>query len=214
MEKLNDEQRKMVEDNYALIPYMLKKMGLHQNSCSDEYYGALSLGLCKAASSFDPSKGVKFSAFACRCMTNEVFMLQRSLCKGYRAGFTTISCNLPISEVDGDEIIDFIPDTSCLSDMVEESETISQVLDQFKRKYMDSGNPYRVRDYTMFVLNVAGMRHVDIAEMCCTSQTNASTRIKATRDDLRKMLMDAGIEVNDGKPSRKGRRHRSNLTQD
>ena len=65
MKKLNDEQKKLVEDNIGLLYYCLKK-----HSIDEEYYGTLALGLCKAACSYDSSKG-KFSTFAIMCMLNE-----------------------------------------------------------------------------------------------------------------------------------------------
>lgn len=64
---------------------------------------------------------------------------------------------------------------------------------------MNSGNSYKVKAYEMFLLNVKGIRHVDIARLFGTTQQNVSRKIKAVRDDLRGMLLDVGIEVNNGK---------------
>lgn len=125
MIKLNNEQKSLVEENYALIPYMLKQLGLNKDQYSDEYFGALSLGLCKAATVFDSNKGVKFNTFAYKCMTNEVFMLQRSLHRDIRHGFVTVSCYSLVGEKEEDGVlIDFIPDVESLSVIVEESEII------------------------------------------------------------------------------------------
>lgn len=64
---LTDEQKKLVEKNHNLIYGLADKMNLS----IDEYYDILSIGLCKAAMSFDKNKG-EFSTFAYSCMANEV----------------------------------------------------------------------------------------------------------------------------------------------
>lgn len=63
---LTEEQRKFVVDNEKFIWFVLKKHGL-----TSHYYGAASLGLCKAAVSFNADKG-KFSTFAHQVILNEI----------------------------------------------------------------------------------------------------------------------------------------------
>lgn len=64
--KMTDEQRKLVEDNHNLIYGFLNKKEL-----TDDYYDIVALGLCKAAMSYDESKG-KFSTLAFKCMDGEM----------------------------------------------------------------------------------------------------------------------------------------------
>ena len=66
MERLTDEQRELAAKNHNLIyKYAHKK-----NVSAEDYYGILAIGLCKAAASYDKSKG-KFSTLAMTCMNNE-----------------------------------------------------------------------------------------------------------------------------------------------
>lgn len=74
--KLTEEQCSLVEQNQSFIYDYADRNNLD----IDEYYGILAIGLCKAAMSFDDSKG-KFSTFAYACMKNEVLMYWRSITK-------------------------------------------------------------------------------------------------------------------------------------
>ena len=64
---MTQEQRKLVEDNYKLVRFFCKKYRIDP----EEYHGNLSIGLCKAAMSYDETKGFSFSTYAMKCMYNE-----------------------------------------------------------------------------------------------------------------------------------------------
>ena len=66
MEHLTSTQQKMVEENHNLIYGMAHKYKINL----DEYYDVLAIGLCKAAMTFDETKG-QFSTFAYVTMLNE-----------------------------------------------------------------------------------------------------------------------------------------------
>lgn len=51
---MNDEQRKLVENNHNLIYAILHKYNLP----IDEYYDVAAIGLCKAAITFDAEKDI------------------------------------------------------------------------------------------------------------------------------------------------------------
>ena len=70
---LNEQQKKLVEQNHKLIYYTLKKYKLNQ----EEYYDILAIGLCKAAIKFDPERS-KFSTFAMKVMYNEFLQHDRN----------------------------------------------------------------------------------------------------------------------------------------
>lgn len=73
---LNEKQRKLVEDNHNLIYAFLKKKNLSLNATED-WYGTAAIGLCKAAMTFDETKGSNFSTLAYICMDNEVKQIMR-----------------------------------------------------------------------------------------------------------------------------------------
>ena len=61
MEKLNDEQRKLIEDNYKLISFLYRRS--YTRICSwEEFQGLGHEAICKAALGYDPSKG-KFTTY-------------------------------------------------------------------------------------------------------------------------------------------------------
>lgn len=193
MVKLDDEKRKLVEENYTLVQYMLNKLGLYKDTYKDEYHGALTLGLCKAASAFDISRGATFCTFACKCMTNEVLMLKRSLHKDNISGYATVSYNIVMGDGDGVELIDLIPDDDCFQCRVEQSEAIANTLKELRNKYLDSGSKQKQRDYRMLSLNINGVGQEKIADLFGISQASVSRRINKVREDLRSMLIDAGV---------------------
>lgn len=73
---LNDAQRKLVEDNHNLIYSFLNSRHLSLDSVED-WYGTAAIGLCKAALTFDESRGAKFATLAYICMDNEVRQVLR-----------------------------------------------------------------------------------------------------------------------------------------
>ena len=69
------DREALITDNMALVTYMLKKI---TGSYDEDLYQSGCLGLTKAAQSFDPEKGFKFTTYASRCIMNEIFMEFRS----------------------------------------------------------------------------------------------------------------------------------------
>jgi RNA polymerase sigma factor (sigma-70 family) len=65
--KLTEEQRKLVEENHNLIYGFLRRNNLED----DEYYDIVAIGLCKAATAHDSTKG-KFSTLAYKYMETEI----------------------------------------------------------------------------------------------------------------------------------------------
>ena len=70
---LDEQQKKLVEQNHNLIYHTLHKYKLNE----EEYYDILAIGLCKAAIYFDPKQS-KFSTFAIKVMYNEFLQHDRN----------------------------------------------------------------------------------------------------------------------------------------
>ena len=75
--RLNDEQRRLVEDNMKLAYFMAHKLRNHTSLEFEDLVGVCMRGLCKAALKFEPDMGNKFSTFATTVMQNEVFIANR-----------------------------------------------------------------------------------------------------------------------------------------
>lgn len=103
---LNDDQRKLVEDNHNLIYSFLNSRRLSLDSVED-WYGTAAIGLCKAALTYDASHGAKFATLAYICMDNEVRQVLR---KNRKEVNTIISLDDCIDSADGCTFADIIPD--------------------------------------------------------------------------------------------------------
>lgn len=87
MEKMNDRQRKLAQENYGLIWAFCQRYHVDFN----EYSGLLSIALCEACIHYDESKGGKFSSYAF------TFMINR-----YRNEYNR---NLRLSQIPQDKIV-------------------------------------------------------------------------------------------------------------
>lgn len=90
------EKIELIEKNMRLVIFIAQKY-LNAGIETDDAISAGSLGLVKAANTFDFAKNVKFSAYAGRCIENEILMCVRSAKRRQRE----VSLYKPVS-VDGD----------------------------------------------------------------------------------------------------------------
>lgn len=111
--KLDDEGRKMVEDNMKLVPFTLAKY-FGENTARDEDLVSIgNLALCQAAATFDPDRGIKFSSYAIKCIMNAIRTDGRKKYAAVKAtGSDVISLNQKASfdEEGAEEIMDLVPD--------------------------------------------------------------------------------------------------------
>lgn len=76
--RLNDEQRKLVEENIGLVIYTLRKEYGHDYASDDDNIAEGMYALCRAAACFDVSTGAKFSSYAYRAIANWPKVLARN----------------------------------------------------------------------------------------------------------------------------------------
>lgn len=88
--KLNNEQRKLVEENHNLIYSFLNNQALSIN----EWYDVCAIGLCNAALTFNGT--TKFSTLAYKCMLNSVRSVMRH---DSLFGMETLSLSAEVSSV-------------------------------------------------------------------------------------------------------------------
>ena len=92
--KMNEDQKKLAEDNIKLVYYFL-----YNNALSiDEFSDILMIELCKAAMYYDPELGLgSFSTFAYKCFINRI----RNEFKSRKTASNIINY-LPIASLDND----------------------------------------------------------------------------------------------------------------
>ena len=160
MKKLNDEQRKLVEDNEGLIWYIGSKyIGRGYNP--NEEYGELALGLCRAALSYNKDSGVKFSTYASAVLTNVVKTYFRlAQCDKRKISLDTISLEQEVYERDGDSL--------CIDDRLG-TEYLEDSLVLF-----DLEDILNERELMVCKLRYQGMNQTEIANMIGTTQAGVS----------------------------------------
>lgn len=145
--KLSEEKRKFAEKNHNLIYYYLHSRNLNY----EEFYDIVAIGLCKAAKSYDPTKGFTFSAFACKCMYNEVgnYLAKESKRFGIKdTSLLSLDDAIPNREEDKDSLVintiesaSYLPESEIEAKMMEE--TLDAILTDQERQVFH----YRLESY-------------------------------------------------------------------
>ena len=127
--KLSSDKEHLVLDNQRLVHYLVQKLGVTPNSSDYEDIVSIgTIGLVKAAITFDTSKNITFATYASRCINNEIFMHYRKANKYAN----DISIDEPIGD-DGEgkelTLVDTIadPDSNFVEKIVDKEEFIKVV---------------------------------------------------------------------------------------
>ena len=78
--RLNDEQKKLAEENHGLIFKFMKLKNLD----FEELYGLLAISLCKAAFLYKSNLGYSFTTYAFKCMETDYINYIKSLTEEFR----------------------------------------------------------------------------------------------------------------------------------
>lgn len=111
-----DAKNELIEHNLRLVVHIIKKYYSNMKD-QDDLISIGTIGLIKAAATFDYEKGTRFATYASRCIENEILMYFRSQRKLQ-------------GEVSLNETLDTGPegDALCLSDVVGEEDTMLEQL--------------------------------------------------------------------------------------
>lgn len=167
--KLNEEQKKLVEENHNLIYWFAKKYHVP----IEEYYDVLAQGLCMAAYHYDPSK-CSFSTYAYLCMNTEMHVEYRK--------------TLRKSEIPQGNIFHY-ENAWQLSDLIPTNEkTENKVIDRISYENLisllnDILND-KDKEVLSYILNGLTMR--EIAKIEGTSHQAIHNRMKKIRDKVKK----------------------------
>lgn len=112
--RLSDQQRQLVEQNLGLVKYsIIHKYGISLLADEDLLQCGY-LGLCQAASQFDPNRGVSFATFAYSCICNAVYIYlshtQESLAAKYNVQLTSLNSRVIIDGDSYGEVVDYVAD--------------------------------------------------------------------------------------------------------
>ena len=110
-------RKKLIEHNLRLVAHIVKKYTSSFDE-QDELISIGTIGLIKAVSSFDHTKGSKFATYASRCIENEILMHFRSAKKSA----SDLYMNEPVeTDKDGNAltIMDLLDDGSDINEQVD-----------------------------------------------------------------------------------------------
>lgn len=168
MAELTDSQRLLVEENHNLIYGYANKKNLNVY----EYYDILAIGLCKAASAYDSSKG-SFSNFAYFVMENEV--------KYYWRKITNASA-LPYDLVLSYD--SYVRESECayIETIPAKNDDIS-----FQARYNELLSKMTDEEKTFCQLIMNGMRHADVMDVMGITRGKLLTLQRQVRRKYEKM---------------------------
>ena len=176
--KLNDEQRKMVEQNHNLIYSAMRKFGIKENEF-DDYYGIAAIGLCKAVVYFNADKG-SISTIAYSCINNELTNeLKKELALGRKLNKEAVSYNVSFTDNDND-----FANNCLLSDENFEKNFIllfhiKDVFCTIKKRHRD-----------IFKLYLQGYQHSEIGDMYEISRQRVGVIINNIKKKLANSIRD------------------------
>lgn len=94
-----DNSEIQIEHYYRLVYVICKRFNPPNGMDIDDMFQTGCVGLVKAYKSFKPDKGVKFSTYAGRCITNEIFMvLRKAKSSGNFGHYGSVSMDMMLIE--------------------------------------------------------------------------------------------------------------------
>ena len=179
MKALTESQRALVEENLGLISYAMKKLPIYLFESPEDAFQIGTIGLMKAARSYDPSRNILFSTYAMPCIMNELRMeLRRINC--WNPPGRTFSYDAPLPNMDGDtlNLLDMIPSNEPSADeRIFVHETLGEVISALK--HMKDPDAFEI--IRMIVQN---RRQEEIAAYLGITQSAVSRKIRKIRSAL------------------------------
>lgn len=174
MQKLTIEQQRMVEDNLALVSWLLNnKVQYVESSEHDDLYQIGAIGLCKAVMTFRTGLGFQFATYASRCILNEIYMYMRGK-RSRRKLRGEVSLDQPVDSELGDGVV---------SDFVAGLESTESDLGVMLLE--DAVSNLRGLKNKVLTMYLDGYTQIEIAEAADVSQSYVSRVLKKARNDVR-----------------------------
>lgn len=160
------EQDELVTKNLRLVHHLVNKLGVSPSDY-DDMVSVGTIGLIKAAVTFDKSKGSKFATYAANCINNEIFMQYRRDKKHLN---TSLLDDSIVEDKDGNELtlMDSIMDPeSDFEDGIAEREILEKYINIIL-------NLLKPRERTIMLYKMAGVTQPAIAKILKISQSYIS----------------------------------------
>lgn len=176
---LTESQRALVESNLGLISFAMKKLPIYMFESPEDAFQIGTIGLMKAARSFDPNRNILFSTYALTCITNELRMELRHI-NSWNPPGRTFSYDAPIPNTDGDSLslVDMLPSSEQpTAERIAIQETLGEVISALRRmKDPDA--------FDIIRMVVQNRHQEDIAASLGITQSAVSRKIRKIRSTL------------------------------
>lgn len=177
--KLNEDQQKLAQENLPLVRWYLKTKTKYI-PCSeyDDFFQIGAYGLCKAAATFIPEKGHRFSTYAYLCIANEILMHLRKEKRREAERFAPrLEAAAPGHRQSDDTLADCIADIEDVESAMRLIE-LRQILKRCAKE----------REGKILVMYMKGYDQVTIARRFRMSQSLVSRKIKGARQSIQREL--------------------------
>lgn len=165
---MTKEQEQLVTDNHNLIYHIINKCGLS----TEEYYDVCAIGLCKAASTYDSSKDVKFATYAGVCIENQIKLELRNKKKYYASVYSLDRTFNNTSDGTGE--------ISYMENITTGLSAYDEILPYQLDKVLNA------REYKLVALVLQGYTQVEIGNIIGISQTMVSRMFSKIKQKLLK----------------------------
>ena len=180
--KLSSEEERLVLDNQNLVHFVLKRLNVV--SAYQDYEDMVSMGtigLIKAAITYDSSQNVTFSTYATRCISNEILMYFRNN-KKHR---NDVSIYTTIGYGDKDKELTLLdtfvdPKSNFEEKIIQDEEYIKMIKIIL--------NCLQGRQRIILLYQVAGFTQIEIAKKMNISRSYVSTIENSAIKELRRFL--------------------------
>lgn len=167
---MNERQKKLVEENTGLVYYIVNQRFNFKASYYDfdDLASIGTLGLVKAARTFDESRGKKFATYAGRCIENEIKMFLKK--NKHDVLFISLDESIPGLKSDSAEhsIIELIADESVQIEKDYENALYLKFIMEIIL------NRFSQKDRDILLYKIAGYSQLEIANIINISQSYVS----------------------------------------
>ena len=180
------EQEELVLKNQGLVNYIVGKLNVHASDYED-VVSIGTIGLIKAAATFNKSKGISFATYASKCIHNEILMHFRKE-KFYKK---VISLNTTAYRDEGEQEIkleDKIADPRDFTEEIEESEQN----ESFVKLISIILNLLEQKERLIMLYEIASFKQTAIAEDLNLSQSYISRMQRKINNKVKSYFMSTG----------------------
>lgn len=169
-----DSKKRLIEGNMRLAIKIANSFS-NTRIDQDDLWSIAFIGLIRAADTFDPHKGVKFTAYMTTVIKNEIRLELRKVVK--ERVEVSLESVLLSDEMTGDDIL--LKDTIVGSEFEEEYRQY-QIVNEVMRGLLEVNE----RDRKILMLRMSGYRQEVIADVMNTAQSTISRIVKLFKKEI------------------------------